>query len=281
MTTTATAADTHRKITTPVITFENAAGRTVTLIGVVHAGTARYYVQIQDLIAVLQEHGARVHVEQVRSNTASELKAASRGERKAAEALTLQLAAVPEMMVHIRGAVHQRGGLIPQDSWEIHDLDKLTVVRIWGTRTVRTIGLGITTMLTSFRQQLPSTQRRIWLTTFNLEEGKPLREALAGKRADVEERREAVALEAMDDAFIDGASHVVLLWGRGHVPGLSAGLISRGFEPVGEERLTAVDTTELPDLAWSDAHSGVRDTASKRWIRSRTMARLEAPRTPR
>jgi hypothetical protein len=240
----------RRIVQTPVIRYRNRkTGRTVTIVATQHVGTSEYFRQLGQIIAELELAGAAVCFEGMWQATQQDWAEAS-GEERAVRGLPLpgEGFRVQSLCRHL-GWIEQSAGLRPSASWRNVDSSDLAVIRhaqpgnIQGMHeefndtfaglspdqfgVVMGAFLGLQLRLLSWdRWEL----MRRWATRKVASDAyRNVAQVVIADR-----NREALARLPSD-------RDAVLLWGIGHLPGLTAGLKQAGYRrrrarwvPVGE-----------------------------------------------
>ena len=109
-------------------------GKTVTLIGVIHAGHADYYQTIREIIDGMRARGTAIHGEGCMHRQPAPQTTMTPDERAAVEAMGRNGKLGRRNAPHLAdGWIHQLDGL-PEGTWDIHDLTALDLTRQLGAR---------------------------------------------------------------------------------------------------------------------------------------------------
>jgi hypothetical protein len=227
-------------------------GRRVTLVGTMHFGRPGYYTGLRAVIDGLHAAGAAVLCEGT-GRVPFDYSSATAEEQRVLTAWRRHGEVEARCLAEL-GWITQDEGLTYPPSWQVTDLSRGEIIRRVGAaamlRTLQRGGLNL--------YESNDARRSRGLTTFDLA---MLRLHTAGmvrymaRRARrgasctippaqvLTEQRNGVALAGLDgvdrldglDGLDDERCDAVLVWGAGHLPGLDAGVRSRGY--------TCTDTT--------------------------------------
>ena len=216
-------------VQTSVRRFEHPdTGRTVTVIGTYHLGTAPYYEGLREVIDKLEANGAVVHHEGTRpTNTATD------EEQDILELLDIANTQKAEL-VTAAGWPGQIEGLGYPDSWQNVDLTTLDIVRRLGLPAARQMADRLMRMQAMLGTGRTGVNRvRLMIAVLFRWTSNEKRVIKAASRNATDE----VIVKARDQVALAGVAgtdrDVVLIWGLAHLPGLHTGLLDLGFERTG------------------------------------------------
>ncbi len=250
---------------TPVITLAlPGTGRSVTLIGTMHVGQPAYYQAIHDRAAALEAAGALVQYEALYDAPDSEWEKAAPDERAARDALNRGLdylySFAGPLFDHL-GWAGQRDELRYEPSWEHVDISDLDLIRAAGPAAVLARMNRVSELAAAFDALDPHLEAAAVSLAFRFWRFLPGRY-----------RRPEPGTEHHDQAFEQAVVHrrnqhalaalppgrdAVLIWGSGHLPGMTSALEQAGFRRRAQEWLPA---GRLPGLvkstatAWAAVH---------------------------
>lgn len=262
----------HRALQTPVVRFEHPkSGRSITVIGTIHIGTAAYYEQLRTMISEMESGGAVICYELVAPGTEQELAAASDEERAALDAF---MPARPpehppevatEALSRSLGWVDQASALVLSPSWLNVDMTSLEFVRRAGPQNLLSWPddpAEVRTGLTQDQHDDLTVAR--FAVLFRLAQFAGFlrfarflfRRMSNGNFTNVmfDERNRHVL------ASLPADSDAVLLWGAGHLPGFATGLRNAGYR---RRDTTWVTVGMLPALRTSLVKAFARPSASR------------------
>jgi hypothetical protein len=222
--------------------------RQVTVIGTFHLGEPAYFTGLRDTIDKLQANGAVVQCEGSRLLTCDDTDDEQELLGQLRRADVLQDQRLAEL-----GWISQVQGLQYPPSWQIADLNYLTIIR----------DLGIPLARTMARAQLrrvdwPDDDRN-GLNRMRLGIALLMRVVSQDRRvvqvAAHPDPADAVLVTARNEVALDGIAgtdrDTVLIWGLAHLPGLDAGLTEQGFIRSGEPQWhTVARRPTIPDALW-------------------------------
>lgn len=241
----------HRMLQTAVIRYRHRkTGRTVTLVATIHIGEAAYYKKLHAMVTEMEAAGALVHYEQVNPATSEQWATASGAEHAARRVWRKQDHNDIRAACRHLGWVPQGAALTYSPSWRNMDMTDLEWVRqarpqdlLDQAETEDDFRAGLTQdqwdafigagMAVMFRLQFFDWPRFLRNT--------PL---VSGAQRHVlrvmMEDRTSRAL-----ASLPPSGNVVLLWGSGHLPGLTAGLKKAGYR---RQATTWMNVGEVPTV---------------------------------
>lgn len=243
---------------TPVITLAlPGTGQSVTLIGTMHVGQPAYYQAIHDRAAALEAAGAVVQYESVYDAADSEWEKATPDERAARDAINRGLDCLYGFagpIVDHLGWAGQREELRCEPSWENVDISDLDLIRAAGPAAVLARMNRVSELTGAFDALPPrleaaavSLALRFWRFVpgrYKRPEPGTEQHEQAFEQA-VVHRRNQHALAALPPG-----RDAVLIWGAGHLPGMTSILEQAGFQREAQEWLPA---GRLPGLVKSTA----------------------------
>jgi len=224
-------------------------GRRVTVIGTVHLGEPAYFAGLRAAIDDLTAAGAVVHCE------GSRLLACDDPDITVSEQQILtdmrRCHELEKRWITELGWVGQIEGLGYPPQWRVIDLNQLQIIRRVGVETMRQSMQRKTTMLDRLDKRPNGIDVFRLGTAVTLRAGASDRRAVQRRTAEPTDPvlvgdRTTVALGGVFDTDRD----TVLVWGAGHVPGLGAGLGTRGFVRRGEPQWHTVARVPSVRSAW-------------------------------
>jgi hypothetical protein len=240
----------HRVLQTPVIIYEHRrTGRTVTLVATSHIGQAAYYDQLRAMLTD-EEAGALIYYEMINPAAGSSWAAASGDERAARDALNHEVRETFQAACRYLGWVTQ-AALAYSPSWRNADMTDLELIRRAGPRNILTSGTasGIDHLDVLMGAGVAVLFRLFPFDRFGLLS----RFSVWG---DVDWHIRHVVTDESNSRVLASLSpdvDIVLLWGAGHLPGLTAGLKTAGYR---RRRTMWMNVGELPaiqDNGWDHA----------------------------
>jgi hypothetical protein len=234
----------RNRLETPIYHFVHPTGRAVRLVGMVHAGRLSYFHQVKALVEQWRHAGAEVHSEgsglgDLITNPPPDLTAEEK------ELLNTQVAADLQMVVMMPepGWTHQSFGFSEgaepwPPGWQRRDMPYLDYLRTVGVDVIREQLQQVVNPSEATRKIVGS--RHVSALTFR---------ALALNLPRPPKPTDAVQIDRRNEIALDGVdgtdADVVLIWGTAHLPGLTQGLLARGYQPAGEDW---VEVGRLPRL---------------------------------
>jgi hypothetical protein len=208
----------------------------ITLVGVTHAHTPHYYRQIQQLIEQREHAGAEVHYEGIRQPEGNVLAVLDPAERQLpkdfGDSIHRFTAAEHLPETHVTQGEH----LAYADHWIRTDIDMLSLLRRLGHRHAKRC-----CRLTRYLHADPDAAgglATLWyllyLGWFSVVTGWRLPRILVRERNEI--ALAAVRVTQAESPHVN----LVMIWGRGHLPGLHAGLTRLGFTRTQQNRLSGV-----------------------------------------
>ncbi len=250
------------KIMTPIQTYEHPEFHDrALLIGMIHMGRPDYYEHIQAFVDEHEKNGAAVHYELVGFADSKAVQSVSHINR-----LKLHLEQEFDGMLGDFGrAIFQgdnasvfdagvdhvsQAALTYRQSWENHDTDDLDIARhqklvaLLGRYAVmRLVKLAMHSR--SVRSAIEETARRTLLELPSADQDKAEKPSPLDPSSVLIDYRNEIALTALDRHFErTPGSELVLIWGVGHLAGIGAGLVERGFELVDTQEVHAADSAQ-------------------------------------
>lgn len=237
-------------VRTPIDTFENpTTGSLIDIVSTVHVGLPSYYRSLGRRIVSRQDEGYSVHYETISSSddcTPTGL----------IEKMKFRLHdATSDASADSLIAVELSSTYTLQDDDELFRTEEATNYDITGAEYTRAVGLGLHAMrLVRSRARRSSLQKIAKeKKTEDLDEHvftlirKDVAQHKNGSKRRREwgdsitiDRRNDIALQGVDNVLeTDSESKLVVVWGLGHLAGLSAGLVSRGYEHTGRKEVEA------------------------------------------
>ena len=236
----------RRMLQTPVVRFWHpGTGRTVTVIGVVHAARAGYYRRLNVILARLEAAGALVFYEWVGSAAETEWSAASHAERDARDAVMADSRETSQAVCRYLGWVRQAEALAYAASWRNVDITDLELVQRAGAQAMldhhevyedmfgskpddrRDVAAGVGAVMLMRLISLDRYQLLVHMADSSV------------SRAMIDDRNDRVL------AALPSDRDCVLIWGCNHVPGLAAGLRQAGYR---RQAGAWLDAGEFPPL---------------------------------
>lgn len=238
------------KIATPVDTFEHPdTGSVVDVVSMLHIGDSRYYKRVGEYVMARQSEGFVVQYEDISSVEHPEARSTPR-QRAKAKLLDMVLDAQVDrnvlLMLHLGYEGQPNEGLFLKESSQRHDISMAEVVES------TSFALGVAKFVAARRnlrrakrkfKKGPRELERHFFSIVKDETDKMVAGAQKRKWGDglIIDRRNQVALGGVDGALAqDPSTHICLIWGWGHLSGLSAGLVERGYTNVGHREIDAI-----------------------------------------
>lgn len=231
-------------------------GSRITIHSMLHAAQPDFYADLRATLHAAHEQGTHIHFEGVQRPEDAELETVSDETREHAQILATILDSNNDPFTAI-GLVLQRDHLKPADGWERHDISLLRAVRVYGPATMRQFAASFKSAETMFAAFTTDVLRAMLLQGLTVEIKVALGEedietTFPGVDRYMCALRETIALGAVDVQLAkDPAANVALVWGAGHLSGLSAGLAERGYAEKETRWVTAIDPATLPTLSAS------------------------------
>jgi hypothetical protein len=176
---------------------------TVALIGNRHEGNKFYMFALRDELDTYESRGSVFHYESLSDSSDEEIATAPQGVQESYHALT-DIAYNGRSAATPLGHVSLHDIMKPEmESWENHDATKLELAAHIQERFIQRVAIrSLITLPISYYLLAPS----------------------------ILSYRNAIALRAVDTALATEPNRdITLLWGQAHVPGLTRGLVIRGF----------------------------------------------------
>lgn len=238
----------NQSIKTPILTYEHTErGNRVDLVGMIHVAEPAYYEAIQGFVDRRAHEGAVVHYEGVKRVSKEQFRQAPRQVRQNAALSRMALRDLYHMVSDVDGLVHQGKGITYRKEWKNNDatildqgasMSRLAVDSLYAsTRILKLVNrvVGKEMMHQLLRESLRGIDES---------DGKPrgIRRIGAASREDfVIRKRNEIAIAALDEELHDNPdTDVLLMWGAGHLPGMSHEVENRGFVQTDEQYLTAI-----------------------------------------
>jgi len=197
-------------------------------------GEPGYYEQLQALIDGLEAGGAGVHCEGASVGRCGIPAEVSAEEQTVLDELARCRELTSTRVGQVFGWVHQHCALPIAATWRVTDLHYVEVMRLTGTAALLHQTRRANRVM-DWPEEDPMAPHRLRLSVAvsmraQASNNRLLRRAFA-RRTDriLVGHRNQIALECLDQEPAD--RDVVMLWGAGHLPGLGAGLATRGLVP--------------------------------------------------
>jgi len=244
------------QVTTPIDTFENpATGSLIDIVSTIHVADPSYYQELGQYIMSRQDEGFKVHRETIDSSP--DFITTGLREKMKAKLQDARVDASVDWLLTVQGRTPYR---LQQNKWLVRDEvdDQHDVTE---AECIRNISLGA--QLSKYmlawagRQNIQRAAERKNPRDFEEYIFALLRKAVApyesgarGPRrwgdAMIIDERNRIALSGVDKEIEeDGRTNLVLVWGMGHLAGLSAGLTARGYEHMGRRDVVAASSMTI------------------------------------
>lgn len=220
----------------------------VALVGNRHFGTPNYMEELQNRLIAYRLGGAAIHYEGVKKPTETEISNFSRRQMRNYQALK-SLTNLGDR-VHTDSRFSSIRTIISSRDWEHHDASMTDLVQRANLR--QSLALGVVALVAKV-VEWADEDGSFYKTTYEKMYTENESGAEDTKAQDPHENdpgilkmlyplivdyRNEVALNAVDTALAERPEqNLALLWGNGHVPGLSDGLVNRGFRQTSLELL--------------------------------------------
>lgn len=270
------------KITTPIDSFINLeTGSQVELVSLVHVGTPQYYQQLGRYIMGKQDEGFTVQYEEVASEAIPD-----KSGRLDRVKMRIQRARM-DQVANGYVAIELGSGYTAQDydqlfrteGSERRDITDLDAIQKSSLLTLALVYAEARLSARKLKEVARKSPDKMDDKVFDIiksnVDGVSKKKLLPrpGNKVTIKMRNQA-ALEGVDDALVnDQAARLVLIWGLGHLAGLEAGLLERGYEHV--ERHEVDLAVHMPRLEKSMRENQAEIDRRQAKI-ARAQARLES-----
>lgn len=243
-------------IETPVLTYEHSESQSrIDLFGAVHIAEAEYYKTMQEKVGERAAAGAAVQFEMVRVGSDVDISNASRLTLWKMGQIAHGLGTLFELVKGLDSRlIHQRDGLNYHEDWENVDTTHVDIARRFSIRGV--VKLRLVSLLLSEGLDIENEDfKRAFFSALGKSLGgsSETGSSLLGSKKDnavIVDYRNRIALEGVDEKLDEApGGDIALIWGAGHIPGLEAGLLGRGYRKVEEEKILAIDAPRLLETA--------------------------------
>lgn len=262
------------KIATPVDTFEHPeTGSQIDIVSMLHIGEPEYYRRVGAHVMGRQAEGFQVHYEEI---AAVDQGGSAQGVKERVKSKILdsaenaQVDAAVLLMLHLGYEVQPNEGLFLVDGSHRHDVTVNDVVE--STSFALSVAKLVLERrrLMQYKKKLKSGREELDRHVFT-----GLRGETDGLKAGTQkrapgdgflvDRRNEVALRGVDvELAQDPSVGICLVWGWGHLRGLSAGLIDRGYVNVDHKEIEAITS----DVVRGDELARHRANATKLQVKA-------------
>lgn len=237
------------KTSTPIDTFEHpTTGSLIDIVSTVHVGHPSYYKKLGDYIMGRQDEGFRVHYEGIATSPDFVPSGFLENMKDRLHQARADASADTQVEVEWSSAYTMQDDRIFYEAGSSN-------VDVTEADYIRGLGVGAhINLLYQSRRKRRSIQKAVQKKSpegFEEYIFKMIRANVEPRKDDSERRRQLgdkviigvrneVALSGVDEALeVDSATKLVLIWGIGHLAGLRAGLIRRGYEQSDRQEVEA------------------------------------------
>ncbi len=238
-------------VTTPIDTFERPeTGSIIDIVSVIHVGQPSYYGILGKYIMGRQDEGFEVQYEQISYNSDTPLKSGilTKIKDKIDDAKTDATVDIDLAVDRATGWIHQRDDLLfrPEGARNI-DMDYSEVLThenlMYKIYELISFKVGQRKVARLVRQDPQLLEEFLFgemkKTVVRHETGQ-INSRRRNKKVTIGMRNER-ALEGVDESLdLNPSAKLVLIWGRGHLEGLQAGLTDRGYEHAERKEVEAI-----------------------------------------
>lgn len=232
------------EIQTPIYEFAHPfTDSVVSVVGMIHIGTPKYYEAVTNYIDDAERLGSVVHYEFIRDD-GSVLDEAIGIDRELEDRFVKAMGIMGEFGRTLLGGAFQAEELEYPAHWQNNDMTRQSFMEALGLEGVQRIADRLERM-TELRERFGDERvAKLMRVSFKLLPLLMPLEELFGdshERTVIVDQRNQIALNGVRTAIqTDPAQRITLLWGSGHAPGLKRGLLNFGYRQQSKQWLGAL-----------------------------------------